>query len=32
MFEIKYVEFENKNWNYLKVEIDDKIIIYINID
>lgn len=30
MFEIRYVEFENKDWNYFKVETKNKIIIYIN--
>lgn len=32
MFEIRYVEFHNKNWNYLKIENKNKTIIYINID
>lgn len=29
-YEIKYVKFQNQEWNYLKVESKDKIIIYIN--
>ena len=30
MFEIRYVEFENKNWNYFKAKTKNKTIIYIN--
>lgn len=30
MYEVKYVEFKNKNWNYLKVVQGNNIIIYIN--
>lgn len=30
MFEIKYVEFKNKEWNYLKIKNKNKIIILIN--
>ncbi len=30
MYEVKYVSFKNKDWNYLKVILKDKIIIYVN--
>lgn len=30
MYEVKYVSFKNKDWNYLKVIQKDKIIIYVN--
>jgi len=30
MYEVKYVEFKNKKWNYLKVVHNNKVIIYIN--
>lgn len=30
MYELKYVSFKNKEWNYLKVIQKYKIIIYIN--
>ncbi len=29
-YKIKYVEFKDKNWNYLKVVNNNKTIIYIN--
>lgn len=29
-YEIKYVKFQNQEWNYLKIENKDKITIYIN--
>lgn len=30
MYEVKYVSFKNKDWNYLKLIQKDKIIIYVN--
>lgn len=30
MYEVKYVKFKNKDWNYLKVVRGNKIVIYIN--
>ncbi len=29
-YEVRYVNFKNKNWNYLKVVYNNKTIIFIN--
>lgn len=30
MYEVRYINFKNKDWNYLKVIQKNKIIIYVN--
>ena len=30
MYEVRYINFKNKDWNYLKLIQKDKIIIYVN--